>query len=147
MLLVMGTRPARTWRNCGRFSRRRNGCRWPNGRTPPQGRHDLSLKTRLIKIWQMTPADAERNLSEKEDELVLQTQLAQALAAEPAAGRRQPANNQPQQGNQQQQQRQGQQQQRRRRGGRPDGGAARSAGGGTRRTARTSARQVRSAAS
>lgn len=44
---------------------------------------DLSLKTRLIKIWQMTPADAERNLSEKEDELVLQAQLVAATAAGP----------------------------------------------------------------
>lgn len=44
---------------------------------------DLSLKTRLTKIWQLSPADAERNLSEKEDELVLQAQLTQALAAGP----------------------------------------------------------------
>lgn len=44
---------------------------------------DLSLKTRLIKIWQMTPAEAERNLSEKEDELVLQAQLTQTTAAGP----------------------------------------------------------------
>lgn len=63
---------------------------------------DLSLKTRLIKIWQMNPADAERNLSEKEDELVLQQQLAQALAAGPQpVGANQGGNNQ-QQGNQQQ---------------------------------------------
>jgi hypothetical protein len=44
---------------------------------------DLSLKTRLIKIWQLSPADAERNLSEKEDEQVLAIQLAQAQAANP----------------------------------------------------------------
>lgn len=59
---------------------------------------DLSLKSRLINIWQMTPADAERNLSEKEDEQVLQLQLAQALAANP----------QPVGANQQQGQQQGQ---------------------------------------
>lgn len=52
---------------------------------------DLSLKMRLTKIWQLSPAEAERNLSEKEDELVLQTQLAQALAAQP-----QPAGGAPQ---------------------------------------------------
>lgn len=44
---------------------------------------DLSLKTRLVKIWQLTPADAERNLSEKEDELILQAQLVAATAAGP----------------------------------------------------------------
>jgi hypothetical protein len=59
--------------------------------------NDLSLKMRLVKIWQLSPAEAERNLSEKEDELVLQTQLAQALAAGP-----QPAGTDRQAGNQQQ---------------------------------------------
>lgn len=55
---------------------------------------DLSLKTRLIKIWQLSPADAERNLSEKEDELVLQAQLVAATAAGPQpVGGRPPANN------------------------------------------------------
>jgi Phage portal protein, SPP1 Gp6-like len=44
---------------------------------------DLSLKTRLIKIWQLSPAEAERNLSEKEDELVLQQQLVAATVAGP----------------------------------------------------------------
>lgn len=69
---------------------------------------DLSLKTRLIKIWQMTPADAERNLSEKEDEQVLQLQLAQALAANPQpvggnqAGNQQQGQNGQQGGTQQQ---------------------------------------------
>lgn len=50
---------------------------------------DLSLKMRLIKIWQMTPAEAERNLSEKEDEMVLQAQLVAASAAgpQPVGGR------------------------------------------------------------
>jgi hypothetical protein len=50
---------------------------------------DLSLKTRLIKIWQMTPAEAERNLSEKEDELVLQAQLVAAITGgpQPVGGR------------------------------------------------------------
>jgi hypothetical protein len=50
---------------------------------------DLSLKTRLIKIWQLTPSDAERNLSEKEDEMVLQAQLVAATAAgpQPVGGR------------------------------------------------------------
>ena len=63
--------------------------------------NDLSLKMRLTKIWQMTPADAERNLSEKEDELVLQTQLAQALAAGPQpAGATRQGGNQQQNGNQ-----------------------------------------------
>lgn len=61
---------------------------------------DLSLKMRLVKIWQMSPADAERNLSEKEDELVLQQQLARALAAGPQpaganrAGEQQPGQQQ-----------------------------------------------------
>jgi hypothetical protein len=52
---------------------------------------DLSLKMRLIKIWQLTPAEAERNLSEKEDELVLQAQLVAARAAgpEPVGGAQQ----------------------------------------------------------
>jgi hypothetical protein len=54
--------------------------------------NDLSLKFRLVKIWQLTPAEAERNLSEKEDEMVLQQQLAQALAAGPQpAGTPKPA--------------------------------------------------------
>lgn len=44
---------------------------------------DLSLKMRLVKIWQLTPAEAERNLSEKEDELVLAAQLTAAQAAGP----------------------------------------------------------------
>lgn len=50
---------------------------------------DLSLKTRLIKIWHLTPAEAERNLSEKEEELVLQAQLVAATAAgpQPVGGR------------------------------------------------------------
>lgn len=62
---------------------------------------DLSLKMRLIKIWQLSPAEAERNLSEKEDELVLQAQLiaAQAAGPQPVGGRapaeRQPAGPQP----------------------------------------------------
>lgn len=53
---------------------------------------DLSLKTRLVKIWQLTPADAERNLSEKEDELILQAQLVAATAAgpQPVGARQQP---------------------------------------------------------
>ncbi len=55
--------------------------------------NDLSLKMRLTKIWQLTPADAERNLSEKEDEQVLQLQLTQALAVGPQpAGSRQQQN-------------------------------------------------------
>jgi hypothetical protein len=65
---------------------------------------DLSLKTRLIKIWQLTPADAERNLSEKEDEMVLQAQVVAAAAARPQpvgaaqapAGAGNPAGGQPQ---------------------------------------------------
>lgn len=50
---------------------------------------DLSLKTRLTKIWQLSPSDAERNLSEMEDELVLQAQLVLASAAgpQPVGGR------------------------------------------------------------
>lgn len=50
---------------------------------------DLSLKMRLTKIWQLSPAEAERNLSEKEDELILQAQLVAASAAgpQPAGGR------------------------------------------------------------
>jgi hypothetical protein len=73
---------------------------------------DLSLKTRLIRIWQMNPADAERNLSEKEDEMILAQQLALATAAGPQpVGANQGGNNQPQQGNQPQQQQPGQGQQ------------------------------------
>jgi len=63
---------------------------------------DLSLKTRLIKIWQLNPADAERNLSEKEDELILQQQLAIATAAGPQPVGANQTGNQQQAGNQQQ---------------------------------------------
>lgn len=59
--------------------------------------NDLSLKMRLVKIWQLSPSDAERNLSEKEDEMVLQAQLAASLAAgpQPVGGNRQTDGTQP----------------------------------------------------
>jgi hypothetical protein len=62
---------------------------------------DLPLKTRLVKIWHMSPAEAERVMSEREAELVLQAQLTQVTAAGPQPvgaaqqGQQQDANAQP----------------------------------------------------
>lgn len=54
----------------------------------------LSSKALLTTVLQMSPADAERNLSEKEDELVLQAQLVAATAAGPQPVGGAPANQQ-----------------------------------------------------
>ncbi len=98
MLLVMGDRPradlAKLWTI---FAPPERLSLAERADAASKAAADLSLKTRLVKIWQLTPADAERNLSEKEGELILQQQLALAAAAGPQpAGANQAGNNQQQ---------------------------------------------------